>query len=132
MDSCKRAAELLNFKKEEIKIAGYREFFSNKLYMHELVAKSKIVQFDVQRPDSDEHLIDGKLLIYKLTIIGTEESINNFKLLFNYQLSEYGRIKQLKESNPNLARLSNNRIKNLELKNYSKQLPLKFSDAVKS
>lgn len=134
MESCKNAAQLLNFKKEEIKIVSYREFFANKASMQELVTKSKIVQFDIQEMQESENDIsfeNGKLLMYKLIIVGTEENINNFKLLFNYQLSEYSRIRKIRDSNPNCSRIFNNWPRNLGSKN-SKPFPRKFSDALKS
>ncbi|XP_075589879.1 RNA-binding protein FXR1 isoform X2 [Dermatophagoides farinae] len=101
MEVCQQAANLLNFVQECIEIDNeHSDFFDDELIVQELLDKTGVIKFDLVSENqsnngSNRTFNNNNLLI--LRILGNCESVDNFKILFNYQFAEYGEMKKLRE-----------------------------------
>lgn len=92
LDVCRCAAAQLHFVEEKVIIPfSYREFFSNKELINEMIDKSGVQQLQYQAPPTLNHAAQS----ISLNVLGTLETIENFKFILNYQLNEYQEIKIL-------------------------------------
>ncbi|OTF72914.1 hypothetical protein BLA29_013153 [Euroglyphus maynei] len=65
--------------------------------MQELVDKTNIVRFELIKGVRSGDTMDNENKLFILRVTGNVENVENFKILFNYQLAEYGEMKKLRE-----------------------------------
>ncbi|XP_027196455.2 RNA-binding protein FXR1-like [Dermatophagoides pteronyssinus] len=119
MEACQQAANLLNIVQESIEIAEENmNFFNDELIMQELVDKTGIIKFELiplepndsytnddphhhhqyyQHDNRRNRSTTNTNQTFMLNILGNRENVDNFKVLFNYQLAEYMDMKKLRE-----------------------------------